>query len=31
MRGNTAYDTYLTGAQAQVRYVSTGEVTILSK
>ena len=31
LRGNTAYDTYLGGAQAQARYVATNQVTIVSK
>ncbi len=31
LRGNTGYDTYLTGAEAQARYVDTGIVTIQSK
>jgi dienelactone hydrolase len=31
LRGNTAYDTYLAGAQAQARYVTTNQVTIVSK
>jgi dienelactone hydrolase len=31
LRGNTGYDTYLTGAQAHGRYVSTGQATIASK
>ncbi|MFT3773981.1 MAG: CocE/NonD family hydrolase [Minicystis sp.] len=31
LRGDTAYDTYLTGADAQMRYVSTGQATIASK
>jgi dienelactone hydrolase len=31
IRGNTAYDSYLTGALAQARYVATGEITISSK
>jgi pimeloyl-ACP methyl ester carboxylesterase len=31
LRGNTGYDAYLTGAQAQARYVTTNEITILSK
>jgi hypothetical protein len=31
LRGDTGYDTYLTGAQAQARYVSTNEATITSK
>jgi chlorophyllase len=31
LRGNTAYDTYLTGAQAQMRYVTSNEATIVSK
>ena len=31
LRGNTAYDTYLTGATAQQRYVQTGRVGIRSK
>jgi hypothetical protein len=26
-----AYDTYLTGAQAQARYVTTNQATIVSK
>ncbi len=31
LRGNKGYDTYLTGAMAQSRYVSTGEASIVSK
>lgn len=31
LRGNTAYDTYLTGPEAQGRYVSTGLAQIQSK
>lgn len=31
LRGDVAYDTYLTGAMAQARYVMTGEATIDSK
>jgi pimeloyl-ACP methyl ester carboxylesterase len=31
LRGNTGYDTYLTGAQAQARYVATNQATIQSK
>jgi hypothetical protein len=31
IRNNTAYDTYLTGAEAEKRYVTTGEATITSK
>jgi hypothetical protein len=31
LRGNTAYDAYLTGAIAQSRYVAMGEATIQSK
>jgi dienelactone hydrolase len=31
IRGDTAYDTYLTGPTAQARYVATGEATITSK
>jgi hypothetical protein len=31
LRGDTAYDTYLTGAAAQARYVATHEATITSK
>lgn len=31
LRGNTAYDAYLTGAQATARYVTTGHATIVSK
>jgi hypothetical protein len=31
LRGNAAYDVYLTGAQAQARYVTTAEATIISK
>jgi pimeloyl-ACP methyl ester carboxylesterase len=31
LRGNAAYDTYLTGAEAQMRYVSTNQATITSK
>lgn len=31
LRGNTAYDTYLTGAQAQALYVTPGLITIESK
>lgn len=31
LRGNTGYDTYLTGAEAQARYVDKGLVTIESK
>ena len=31
LRGNTAYDTYLGGAQGQARYVATNQVTIVSK
>lgn len=31
LRGNTAYDTYLTGAEAKSRYVDTGLVTLASK
>jgi predicted dienelactone hydrolase len=31
LRGNTAYDTYLTGVEAQMRYVDAGLVTIESK
>ncbi len=31
LRGDLAYDTYLTGAQAQARYVATSLATIVSK
>jgi pimeloyl-ACP methyl ester carboxylesterase len=31
IRGDAAYDAYLTGAAAQARYVTTGEATITSK
>ena len=31
LRGDLAYDTYLTGAQAQARYVATNQATIVSK
>ena len=31
MRGRTAYDAFLTGPQAQARYVATSEATIASK
>ncbi len=31
LRGNTGYDTYLTGAEAQTRYVDKGFVTIETK
>jgi hypothetical protein len=31
LRGDLAHDTYLTGAQAQARYVATNQATILSK
>lgn len=31
LRGIEGYDTYLTGAEAQARYVTTGQVTIVSK
>jgi chlorophyllase len=31
LRGDLAYDTYLTGAQAQARYVTTNQATIVSK
>ncbi len=31
LRGDLAYDTYLTGAQAQARYVTTNQATIQSK
>ncbi len=31
LRGNAAYDAFLTGAQAQTRYVATNEATIASK
>ncbi len=31
LRGNAAYDAYLTGAQAQARYVATSQATITSK
>ncbi|APR84079.1 Hypothetical protein A7982_09428 [Minicystis rosea] len=31
LRGNTAYDTYLTGAEAQARYVTTSQATLASK
>ena len=31
LRGNTAYDAYLTGAQATARYVTTNQATIVSK
>lgn len=31
LRGKTAYDAYLTGAQAQSRYVATTRATIVSK
>jgi len=31
LRGNTAYDTYLTGADAKVRYFDTGLVSIQTK
>jgi chlorophyllase len=31
LRGNTAYDAYLTGAQAQARYVATSQAAIVSK
>lgn len=31
LRGDTGYDTYLTGADAQMRYVATGQAAIASK
>ena len=31
LRGNAAYDTYLTGADAAARYVTTSQATIVSK
>jgi len=31
IRGTTSYDAYLTGALAQTRYVTTGEITLSSK
>ena len=31
LRGNTGYDTYLTGSEAQTRYVATGQATIATK
>lgn len=31
IRGNAAYDTYLTGAEAKLRYIDTGMATIQSK
>ncbi len=31
MRGDTAYDAYLTGAVAEARYVTTGQATLTSK
>jgi chlorophyllase len=31
LRGDVAYDTYLTGAEAQARYVATGQAVIASK
>ena len=31
LRGNTSYDAYITGAQAQARYVATHQATITSK
>ena len=31
LRKNTGYDTYLTGAEAQARYVANGQATIQSK
>ena len=31
LRGDLGYDTYLTGAQAQARYVATNLATIVSK
>lgn len=31
LKGNAGYDTYLTGADAQARYVATGQATIASK
>jgi hypothetical protein len=31
LRGKTAYDTYLTGAQAQLLWVATGQAVIMSK
>lgn len=31
LRGNTAYDTYLTGAEAQMRYVDTNQLAINKK
>jgi dienelactone hydrolase len=31
LRGDTAYDAYLTGATAKARYVATGQATIVSK
>lgn len=31
LRGNAAYDAYLTGAEAEARYVTTGQATISSK
>lgn len=31
LRGNAAYDAYLTGSQAQARYVATNQATIVSK
>ena len=31
LKGDTAYDTYLSGAEAQLRYVDTGIATITTK
>lgn len=31
LRGNVAYETYLTGTDSMVRYVATGQATIVSK
>lgn len=31
LRGKTAYDAYLTGAQAQARYVATNQISLVSK
>jgi hypothetical protein len=31
LRGNMAYDAYLTGAEAKARYIDTGMATIQSK
>jgi len=31
LRGNVAYDTYLTGADAKARYVTTNQAALVSK